>query len=154
MNTQINANSEVVKEVYKNGNNKIKKALEKIFSPKIFQPDIMKRINNFHDICKEMGKNPKDYICNSDDPDDQAANAYKMALLIVKCYNEDIVLDWNNPNQIKYCLRYYLSGSGWSLYGVVIWDANTHCGARLHFAKKEHAQDAWDKFKEVFIKLN
>ncbi|MBS4042359.1 MAG: hypothetical protein KGZ59_00900 [Chitinophagaceae bacterium] len=154
MSKTIQAETNLVIEEYNNGNKKVKKTLEKIFSVKLFKPDITKRINSFEDVCKEMGKNYKDFICESKDPDEQAANAYKQALLIVKCYNGDTVLDWTNINQPKYCLRYYLSGSGWSLYAVDGWAAYTYCGARLHFANRDHAQDAWNKFKEIFIKLN
>lgn len=130
--------------------------LENLFGIKIFQPNIMERIKSFDDVCKEMGVSPKKYICESDDPDDIAANAMRQALLISRCFNADTkeVLDWGNANQSKYLHYYqYSPSSGWSLYHVVFWYTDTYCGSRLAFLDREHAQYAWDTFKEIYINL-
>jgi hypothetical protein len=154
MNEQLTAPKAVVLEEYGKAKTKGKVRLERIFGLKTFCPNIMDRIKGFDDICREMGKNPKDYICKSDDKEDIAANALKMARLIVKCYNGDKVLDWSNSNQPKYCHVYVFSPSaGWSLRSVGDWYSDTLCGSRLHFFEKAHAQDAWDKFSEIFINL-
>ena len=154
MNEQITANKEIVLKEYGKAKTKGKVRLERIFGLKTFCPNIMDRIKGFEDVCKEMGKNTKDYICKSDDKEDIAANALKMARLIVKCYNGDNILDWSNSNQPKYCHVYGFSpSSGWSLNHVDRWGTFTRCGSRLHFFDKAHAQDAWDKFSEIFINL-
>jgi hypothetical protein len=130
--------------------------LENLFGIKTFQPDIMKRIITFNDVCREMGKNPKDYICTSDDLDDIAANALRQALLISRCFNADKkeVIDWSNSNQRKHFHVYvYSPSSGWSLHHVATRASLTSCGSRLAFLDPEHAQYAWDTFKEIYINL-
>lgn len=79
--------------------------------------DIMKQIQSFEDVCAITGKNPKDYVCNSDDQDDVAANALKMALLISKAYRTGCKeeLDWDNGDQVKYFHIYQKTSAGWSL---------------------------------------
>ena len=157
MNEQLTAPKNVVLEEYNKAKTKGKVRLERIFGLKTFCPNIMDRINGFEDICKELGKNPKDYICKSDDPDDIAANALRQALLISRCYNAaeaPKVIDWANSNQPKYFHYYdYSPASGWSLRAVAYWNSLTYCGSRLYFINKEHAQDAWNKFSEIYINL-
>ncbi|WP_348814091.1 hypothetical protein [Flavobacterium maritimum] len=147
---------EKVLAAYSKAKSPRKVMLENLFGIKTFQPDIMKRIKTFDDVCRETGKNPKDYICTSTDPDDIAANALKQALLIRRCFNADKkeVLDWTNSDQRKYLHVYELSpSSGWSLDDVAYWDSDTYCGSRLAFLDPEHAQYAWDQFKEIHINL-
>lgn len=156
MNETLTAEKSKVITAYNKAKGGRKVMLENLFGIKTFQPDIMKRIIGFDDVCREMGKNPKDYICNSDDPDDIAANALRQALLISRCFNADKkeVIDWANDNQRKYFHWYvYSPSSGWSLYDVGDWYTHTGCGSRLAFLDPEHAQYAWDTFKEIYINL-
>jgi len=156
MNDTLTVPKDKVLEAYSKAKSPRKVMLENLFGIKTFQPDIMKRISEFDDVCREMGKNPKDYICTSDDPDDIAANALRQALLISRCFNADKkeVMDWGNSNQRKYQLVYiYSPSSGWSLYFVGYWNTHTYCGSRLAFFDPEHAQYAWDTFKEIYINL-
>jgi hypothetical protein len=130
--------------------------LENLFGLKTFQPNIMERIKSFDDVCREMGLNPKKYICDSEDPDDIAANALRQALLISRCFNADKkeVINWADSNQPKYFHFYEFSpSSGWSLVVVVGWLTVTYCGSRLAFIDREHAQYAWETFKEIYINL-
>jgi hypothetical protein len=130
--------------------------LENLFGIKIFQPEITQRIKTFDDVCKEMGKDPKTYICTSDDPDDIAANALRQALLISRCFNADKkeVIDWANDNQPKYFHVYvYSPSSGWSLHHVAVWYSVTYSGSRLPFLDRKHAEYAWNQFKEIYINL-
>lgn len=130
--------------------------LENLFGIKTFQPEIMQRIKTFDDICREMGKDPKTYICNSDDPDDIAANALRQALLISRCFNADKkeVIDWANDNQLKYFHFYkYSPSSGWSVAVVDYWCTTTCSGSRLPFLDSDHAEYAWNQFKEIYINL-
>lgn len=127
---------------------------------KLLPKNIMERIKSFEDICLETGKDPKNYVCNSDDADDIAANALRQALLISRCFNAEVEkatkkpMDWGNSNQIKYCHVYeYDDASGWSLNSVVYWHSRAFCGSRLHFLDDNHAQYAWDTFKEIYINL-
>lgn len=130
--------------------------LENLFGIKIFQPNIMERIKSFDDVCKELGKDPKDYVCNSDDPDDIAANALRQALLISRCFNADKkeIIDWANDNQPKYFHVYKCSpSSGWSLCRVDDWYTAANSGSRLAFLDSDHAEYAWNQFKEIYINL-
>lgn len=156
MNDTLTVPKDKVLAAYSKAKSPRKVMLENLFGLKTFQPDIMKRIIGFDDVCRELGKNPKDYICNSDDPDDIAANALRQALLISRCFNGDKkeVLDWSNSNQRKHLLVYtYSPSSGWSLYHVDLWYTFTRCSSRLAFLDPEHAQYAWDTFKEIYINL-
>jgi hypothetical protein len=156
MNDTLTVPKDKVLEAYSKAKSPRKVMLENLFGIKTFQPDIMKRIIGFDDVCREMGKNPKDYICTSDDPDDIAANALRQALLISRCFNADKkeVIDWVNDNQRKYFHWYvYSPSSGWSLAHVGGWYTYTGCGSRLAFLDAEHAQYAWDQFKEIYINL-
>ena len=123
----------------------------------IFTPlkTLKERIKTFNDVCKELGKNPKNYVCTSDDPDDIAANALKQALLISRLFNQGKPeLDWSNGNQPKYFLFYeFVPGSGWSLSHVVRWRTHSYCGSRLAFADENDALLAWELFSEIYIKL-
>jgi len=156
MNETLTADKGTVLKAYTKAKTGRKVFLENIFGLKTFQPDIMERIKFFDDVCREMGVNPKNYICNSDDPDDIAANALRQSLLISRCFNADKkeVLDWSNSDQRKYFHVYTLSpSSGWSLLIVDYWYTGTDCGSRQAFLDPEHAQYAWDQFKEIYINL-
>jgi hypothetical protein len=156
MNDTLTVPKDKVLEAYSKAKSPRKVMLENLFGLKTFQPDIMKRITGFDDVCRELGKNPKDYICTSDDPDDIAANALRQALLISRCFNADKkeVVNWANDNQRKYFHWYvYSPSSGWSVDLVGHRDTRTGCGSRLAFLDPEHAQYAWDTFKEIYINL-
>lgn len=116
---------------------------------------LRERITSFDDVCKELGKDPKNYICKSDDPDDIAANALKQALLISCLFNQDKQeLDWANSSQPKYFPVYkFVPGSGWSLRSVAYWDTRAHCGSRLAFADDDDARLAWELFSDIYINL-
>jgi hypothetical protein len=162
MSETLTADKGKVLNAYNKAKSSRKVFLENLFGMKTFQPDIMKRIIGFDDVCREMGKNPKDYICTSDDPDDIAANALKQALLISRCFNADKkeVMNWGNSDQRKYVHVYVYDessadspSSGWSLNHVVDWYSATFCGSRQAFLDPEHAQYAWDTFKPIYINL-
>lgn len=156
MNDTLTADKGKVLTAYNKAKNGRKVLLENLFGIKTFQPNIMERIKTFDDVCREMGVNPKKYICESEDPDDIAANALRQSLLISRCFNADTneVLDWANSNQYKYFHVYkYSPSSGWSLHHVAIWCTATTCGSRQAFLKREHAEYAWETFKEIYINL-
>jgi len=138
---------------HENAKSSGKKLLEDLLGKKVFQKDIMQRIQTFEDICAEMGKDPEDYECKSSDPDDIAANALRQALLISRCYNEGKVLDWDDSSQSKYCHVYEKKASGWALGGVIGRVTSTYCGSRLYFQNRKHAEDAWNKFSHIYINL-
>ncbi|WP_026730184.1 hypothetical protein [Flavobacterium denitrificans] len=152
----LTADKGAVLKAYNKAKSGKKLLLENIFGAKTFQPNIMERIKCFEDVCKEMGVSPKKYICDSDDPDDIAANALRQSLLISRCFNADTKeeIDWSNSNQYKYFHVYvYSPSSGWSLFGVDYWHSFTFSGSRQAFLKREHAEYAWETFKEIYINL-
>jgi hypothetical protein len=156
MNETLTAEKGTVLKAFEKAKPGRKEFLKTLFGAKTFVPNIMERIKNFDDVCKEMGVNPKKYICDSEDPDDIAANALRQALLISRCFNADSkeVINWANSNQPKYFHFYEFSpSSGWSLNLVGGWLAYTGCGSRLAFIDKDHARYAWETFKEIYINL-
>lgn len=156
MNETLTADKGRVLKAYEKAKTGRKVMLENLFGIKTFQPNIMERIKSFGDVCKEMGVDPKKYICNRDDPDEVSANALRQALLISRCFNADKkeVIDWSNSNQSKYFHVYkYSPSSGWSLYHVDHRVTATGCGSRLAFLDSEHAEYAWETFKEIYINL-
>jgi hypothetical protein len=117
--------------------------------------DIMDRIKTFADVCKDQNRNIEDYYCSSQDPDEIIANATKKALLISRCFNDGKEADWGNSNQSKYFIWWrYTPSSGWSLSVVVLWYAFTHCGARLAFLNRKHAEYCAAQFKDVYDQIN
>ena len=60
------------------------------------------------------------------------------------------VPDYKNPRQPKYEHVYYMTSSGWSLYGVHGWHTFTNCGARRVFRTREIARYAWEKLQETY----
>jgi hypothetical protein len=163
MTETLTADKGKVLTAYNKAKNGRKVWLENLFGIKTFQPEIKARVKNFDDVCRETGKNPKDYICSSDDPDDIAANALRQALLISRCFNADKkeAMDWGNSDQRKYFHVYVYTtpdpanspSSGWSLNHVDHRGSYTCCGSRQAFLDPEHAQYAWDQFKEIYINL-
>ncbi|MBS7234292.1 hypothetical protein KHA90_25205, partial [Flavobacterium psychroterrae] len=80
----------------------------------------------------------------------------RQSLLISRCFNADKkgVLNWGDSSQAKYFHYYeYSPSSGWSLHTVDHWYTVTDCGSRQAFLDREHAQYAWDTFKEIYINL-
>ncbi|WP_369617824.1 hypothetical protein [Flavobacterium sp. CFS9] len=156
MNETLTADKGRVLKAYEKAKTGRKVMLENLFGIKTFQPNIVERIKSFDDVCKEMAVSPKNYICQSDDPDDISANALRQALLISRCFNADKkeVVNWADSNQAKYFHVYkYSPSSGWSLYFVDRWYAVTNCGSRLAFLDSDHAEYAWETFKEIYINL-
>jgi len=60
--------------------------------------------------------------------------------------------DYDNTDQYKYEHVYYKSASGWALRAVLDWRTRTFCGSRRVFRTRAIANDAWDRFKEVYTR--
>lgn len=85
---------------------------------------------------------------NPIDDDQRSTNAGCIIKQIIKAYNGDVILDWNDFNQPKYALYFNKAhGGGWVLGGV--YDHDCHCllGAGFYFASREQAREAYTKFK-------
>src|SRR5690606_22376452 len=82
--------------------------------------------------------------------------AFEAEVLTKALNNEGLEQEWvpdyTNSDQPKYEHVYYGSGSGWALFAVSDWFAFTYCGSRRVFRTRNIANDAWDRFKEIYIK--
>lgn len=149
---------EVTKEnalkAYDGADKKGKALLTNLLGEKVFQRNIRERIKTFEDVCKEMGKDPKDYNYSGNDPDDFAANALRMWLLILRCFNEGKEADWSDSSQYKYAPWMKFSPvSGWSLHVIAGWRASADAGARLVFLDRKNAEYCMenDEFRTIYL---
>jgi len=139
-------------KAHEGASEKGKSLLENLFGAKIFKKGLVERITCFDDVCVEMGKDPKEYICTSKNPIDIMINALLKWILAAEYFNEGKEPDWSNSNQRKYLpwLK-YTAGSGWSFDAVGHWSTGTRCGSRQHFLDPAHVEHCAKVMPEIFI---
>lgn len=70
-------------------------------------------------------------------------------VIITKALNEKQELDWNDLNNYKYFIWWYL-GDNFRLNVVYSYDTVSFCSARLCFISRERAQHSATHFKEFY----
>jgi uncharacterized protein YlzI (FlbEa/FlbD family) len=154
MNDTLEIKKDAAIKAYSQANGKSKTLLENLFGVKVFQKGLIERITCFDDVCIEMGADPKNFICTSENPIDIMINALRKWILAAEYFNEGKEPDWSNSNQSKYIPWYKFSaGSGWSVYGVAYWHTGTgaYCGSRQYFLNKTHVEHCVKVMPEIFI---
>lgn len=149
---------EITKEnallAFNSADKKGKTILENLLGKKVFQKNIMERINSFDDILEELGiaKELFDGSCAGLEPDEVA---YKKAKLVCKALNEGWVPDWTNGQWDKYFPWFTMgssSGVGFAYYDYVYWRTHSFVGSRLCFKSSELAEFAGKLFEQEIYK--
>jgi|SRR5690606_5324785 len=116
------------------------------------------QINSLEDAFKAQGIDPLVRPEVSDLPEidqKQTVRNFELDVLVRALNSEGLdktwVPDYSNGNELKYEHCYFhSSASGWSLHFVGHWSANARCSSRRVFRTPEIANDAWDRFSELF----
>lgn len=153
-----NETLEVTKEnaltAYEKAKKSGKALLENLFGKKVFQKDIMERIQTLDDVFQETGADPYRVVPypNPESPEEKATNGYRLAMEICKAYKEGWEADFRDKTQPKY-FAYFTpsdSGSGLSLDANGRWYSTAPAGSRLAWKNPDHIRDAFKKFPDVF----
>ena len=120
-NKQLTISGNKAKELYANSNdNSFKQLLEENFGKEFFIPKkLTDYIKTFKDVCNHMEINYNAWLERYSDLDKDTI-AYEKLKLIVKCFNEGWVPDWENSSQYKYFPYFCMggaSGVGFSFCG-------------------------------------
>lgn len=78
-------------------------------------------------------------------------NACVLIPKIVKTYNEDTVLDWNNSNEYKYLPYMALFGSGWVLVGCNGYRSGAGGSIAHHYKSNELGIKGITNFKQTYL---
>jgi len=114
---------------------------------------ITERVKDINDILAIAGKTMEQVTAGCEDEQEEGN---RLAKLIAKVYNEDVVLDPMNTDQWKYFPWPRIdpeSGFGLSYPVCDRWASTTTVGVRLCFHRPELAIDAFKKCPEVYAKL-
>ena len=103
--------------------------------------DVTERITTIADVLAELGDNDEDVIdyrkvLSVFSPEHHTVN-YQLCVIIIKALNEKRLPYWDNSNELKWTLWFYMGGSsGFRYYGFVDWRSASHVGSRLCFMEK------------------
>lgn len=160
-NKKIELDEDTARKLYKTASPELKVILEKNFDKKILSANIIDRICDFNDIL-EIVSELRGYKVNLEDEvpwntsgtktkNKISQNANAKIQLITEAYNEGTILDWKNKTQPKYYLWFERTAhTGWVLDGVRDHYCVAGLGSGSYFKDKSLAEDACNKFKEIW----
>lgn len=164
MKKKIEFTEQVAISLYKEASPQLKIILEAAFTKKVLSGNPLDRIQTLDDILEIVNEKRGSRLKWEDvlpwsDPDTKykkSQNANARIQFITEAYNGgEHVLDWSNRQQFKFLLWWERKahGGGWVL-DVVVDDCYCAClGAGSYFKDRNSAQDAANKFKNVWIDL-
>jgi hypothetical protein len=126
-------------QAFKEADSNGKTMLTNLFGKKHFLINVMERVKSFEDVCREIGRDPKDPFFSELRPHE---NANRKMEAWAEALNEGVELSYKNINQKKWRVWVEWDGSGFRLNGV-------HCdysytltglGSRTAFASEEKAR--------------
>lgn len=114
--------------------------------------NIIDRIKTIEDIYEELGIEEKDVLIFKDPKNsfEKYINACTIIPQIVKVYNEDWIIDFNNSDQYKYFPYFKKVGLVWSVDDAGWSTAITHGPSGFYYKNKELLMDSCTKFKAVY----
>lgn len=119
----------------------------------------MSKINTLEDAFKAIGldANVRPDVSMLPEAFQKSIIADFEAEVLTKALNnegqeKEWIADYSNSDQIKYEHVYYHTASGWALRDVIDWFTSTACGSRRVFRTEAIAEDAWNRFKEIYIR--
>ncbi len=119
--------------------------------------DVIERVTTISGVLRELGEEDQDVIDYKKlitvfDGSHHLVN-YMLAILIVKALNEKREPNWDDEDEYKYQLWFWMGGSsGFRYYVFVFWHSASYVGSRLCFMESrlgEHAV-AQPEFLKVF----
>jgi hypothetical protein len=128
--------------------------LENLLDPKIFNEKITDRVKSFEDACEVLGYDAQKILPfpQSENNDQEAANAFIKLTTIARALNEGWVPEWTNHGQTKYYpwFEHPASGVGfsYSYYGTSY--AGTGLGSRLCYKTSELAMYVGKQFTDIY----
>jgi len=157
---QIKMNLEITKDAaikaHQNAKSSGKQLLEHLFGKKTFQLNVMERVQNFDDACKELGIEVPTFT-EPTNSDDRAVIAFQKLTIIIRALNEGWTPNWGDFDEYKYYAWFKFqkssnasSGVGFSYHDWALSLTNTLVGSRLCFHSKELAIYAGQQFKELY----
>lgn len=149
MQENLNITKENALKTYDKASTEEKLFMERLFGKKVFQKNLLERINNFNDICVEVGTTEKEFKAKHKDLDENTYS-FLQTKLITEVLNEGWTPDWNNSNEYKY---------------YIWWDMKKACfdvcfyyyecsvvPSRLCFKESKLVEFAANKFKDIYNK--
>ncbi len=116
---------------------------------------IIDRIHDMDDIADELDININDYILFKDEgylnSYQRYMNACSLIPKIVRAYNEQEDLDWDNTNIYKYLPYYKKDGSGWVFRDSLSWCRATYGSVAHHYKSRELSEDGCSKFNNIYV---
>src|SRR5579871_5235445 len=145
----IHAKKENVLSEYEKAGDVVRDVLQRLFGKKFFKLSIVERIKSFEDACEEEGIDPASFDFSKMTIDEIA---YVKLKVIIKALNEDWIADYNNRNQRKWGVWFYLDNPGFRFddASYVIAYTSTAGGSRLCFATEELAVYAAKQFIDLY----
>ena len=155
MTKTIKLELETAKSMYKTASPEFKILLEENFGKKVLANKVSERVSDFDDILSELDKTMEDVIPwkgKSLTKNQISLNAASQIQAITEVYNQGEELDWTNTSQPKYYIWWEKKAhGGWVLCGVNGSHYRALLGSGMYFVRREDAQDAANKFKDIFV---
>lgn len=138
---------------HKEGDDRDKALLERLYGKKHFLTNIMDRIKGWDDILVELGRSADDPRYIEGEPDEIA---FRMAKDFTALLNEGWTPNWNNSSEYKYFQWWYMDSPGFRLLAVGLWlsGSDTGAGSRLCFKSRALAEYAAKIFLPIYKQLN
>lgn len=148
----LTAPKQVALEEFNTGNDDVKSLLHRLFGKEAFErADIVDRITSFADVCEAEGTTEEEFfrVCAAAglSPDEIA---YRQMKMIARVLNEGWVPDYDDRNQQKWELWFYLNEPGFRLDVAHCDYSFSGVGARLVFREKRLAEHATRIFLPVY----
>jgi hypothetical protein len=139
-------------EAYNQTDESGKKLLELLLGDQLVLK-ITDRVKSFEDACTVLGIKPAEVLPSlhpSMTKDAKSIHAYIQLVIIARALNQGWEPDWDDTDEYKYYPWFYMSASGFRLYGVYYINAHSCVGSRLCFKSEELAEYAVAQFTDLY----
>jgi hypothetical protein len=155
MEITLKISDKVARKIYPGADPALKAILEDSCGGKpFFSQSIIERVNSLKDVFEIMGVDAFSFYSKNDTADERA---YKEMKLVTKCLNEGWVPNWDNSNELKWYLWFWMDNPGFRLLDVYYSYTNSHVCSRLVFKAENLARHAFkiipDSYR-IFHTLN
>ncbi len=148
------------RRIYPGAAKELKEILEQNWPKGFFSLSLKDRIKTWEDCAAEYGKDPVRWLPypRPQGGDEISCNGYFKLTKIIKLFREGVILDYNNPNQLKYWAWFYWQNNaskkaaGFAFSATVTdYDRSaTDVGPRLSSAERGIAEHIARQFENIF----